>query len=100
MQVEQEKVRKIVGNAPLQIVEISAAMVRSLCMKMNVPVCEAEECVKKVKGCDMGYLFENMEKWIYRRSAEKLPGPTARSGRAQFFCVRNLVFQKRIRYRN
>lgn len=31
-------------------------------MKMNVPLNEAEECVRKVKERNMGYLFENMEK--------------------------------------
>ena len=43
-------------------------------MKMNVPVCEAEECVKKVKGCDMGYLFENMEKMDIQEERRKTAG--------------------------
>lgn len=39
-----------------------ATVVWGLCMKMNVPQEEAEQCVRKVRERQMGYWFENMEK--------------------------------------
>ncbi|MDO4331858.1 MAG: Rpn family recombination-promoting nuclease/putative transposase [Eubacteriales bacterium] len=62
LQGEQEKISEIVSKAPAHILEIIASTIWSLCIKMNLPVKEAEECVKKVKDRNMGYLFENMEK--------------------------------------
>lgn len=40
-------------------------------MKMNVPLDEAEECVRKVKERNMGYLFENMEKMDIQEERRK-----------------------------
>lgn len=62
LRVEQSRVKGIVDKASPQVLEIIAETIWSLCMKMNVPLDEAEECVRKVKERNMGYLFENMEK--------------------------------------
>lgn len=59
---DQDKVTRIIQRAPEQILELIADTVWNLCMKMNVPQNEAEECVKKVRERQMGYWFENMEK--------------------------------------
>ena len=52
----------IIQKAPEHVLEIIASTVWSLCMKMNVPQTEAEQCVQKVRERQMGYWFENMEK--------------------------------------
>ncbi len=62
LQSEQDKISEIVSKAPVHVLDIIATTIWSLCMKMNMPVDEAVECVKKVEDRDMGYLFENMEK--------------------------------------
>lgn len=46
---DQDKVTRIIQRAPEQILELIADTVWNLCMKMNVPQNEAEECVKKVR---------------------------------------------------
>jgi len=71
LQVEQDKVKKIVNKASPQVLEIFAETIWSLCMKMNVPTKEAEECVNKVKERNMGYLFENMEKMDIQEERRK-----------------------------
>lgn len=53
------------------MLEIFAETIWSLCMKMNVPTKEAEECVNKVKERNMGYLFENMEKMDIQEERRK-----------------------------
>ena len=58
----EEKVDLIMKKAPEHVLEIIASTVWSLCMKMNVPQTEAEQCVQKVRERQMGYWFENMEK--------------------------------------
>lgn len=59
---EKEKVQAIISKAPEHILELIAATVWSLCMKMNVPQDEAKQYVRKVRERQMGYWFENMEK--------------------------------------
>lgn len=71
LHVEQEKVARIVEKASPRALEIIAETIWSLCMKMSIPLREAEECVKKVKDRDMGYLFENMEKMDIQEERRK-----------------------------
>ena len=59
---EKEKMEVIIRKAPEHILEIIASTLWSLCMKLNVPQKEAEQCVRKVREREMGYWFENMEK--------------------------------------
>lgn len=58
----QDKVEQIIKRAPEHLLELIASTVWSLCMKMNMPKEEAEQCVQKVRERQMGYWFENMEK--------------------------------------
>lgn len=71
LQVEQETVKRIVDKASPQILEIFAETIWSLCVKMNVPLREAEKCVEKVKERNMGYLFANMEKMDIQEERRK-----------------------------
>ena len=59
---QKDKVDMIIKKAPEHVLEIIASTVWRLCMKMNVPQTEAEQCVQKVRERQMGYWFENMEK--------------------------------------
>lgn len=77
LQAEHDEVRSIIDRASPQLLEIIADTIWSLCMKMNVPVDEAKECVRKVKERNMGYLFENMEKIDV---SERYTGKEARTG--------------------
>lgn len=71
LRVEQDRVKSIIDKASPQVLEIIAETIWSLCMKMNVPLEEAEECVRKVKERNMGYLFENMEKMDIQEERRK-----------------------------
>ncbi len=71
LQSEQNKIAEIVSKAPSHMLDIIAATIWSLCIKMNMPVDDAKECVKKVKDRDMGYLFENMEKMDIQAERKK-----------------------------
>lgn len=71
LRVEQDRVKGIVDRASPQVLEIIAETIWSLCMKMNVPLDEAEECVRRVKERNMGYLFENMEKMDIQEERRK-----------------------------
>lgn len=62
LQSEPDKIAYIISKAPAPVLDVIASTIWSLCIKINMPVDEAKECVKKVKDRDMGYLFENMEK--------------------------------------
>lgn len=72
LKLPQDKVNAIIQKAPEQVVEIIAATIWSLCMKMNVPQEEAKQCVEKVKERRMGYLFENMEKIDVQAERKKM----------------------------
>ena len=62
LEIQHDKIERILEKTPERILTIIADTIWALCMKMNVPTKEAEECVKRVKERQMGYLFENMEK--------------------------------------
>lgn len=47
-----------------------------------------EECVKKVKGRDMGYLFENMEKMDIQEERRKTAEARKEAQKAQEACSR------------
>lgn len=71
LRIEQDKVNDVVEKASPQVLEIIADTLWSLCMKMNIPVNEAEECVRKIKEQNMGLLFENMEKMDIQEERRK-----------------------------
>lgn len=62
LEAEKNKMEVIVQKAPEHILEMIASTLWRLCMKMNLPQDEAEQCVRKVRERKMGYWFENMEK--------------------------------------
>lgn len=62
LEANKQQIDKIIQNAPERILTIIANTIKLLCDKMNVPESETRQCVEKVKGRQMGYLFENMEK--------------------------------------
>ena len=62
IELPQEQIEQVIKKAPGHVLEIIAATIWSLCMKMNVSKEEARQCVEKVRERQMGYLFENMEK--------------------------------------
>ncbi len=49
-------------NASLDVVEIILSTVRSLCWRLNLTAEETTDLLEKIRGGNMGYLWENMEK--------------------------------------
>lgn len=52
----------ILQRAPVDVAEIIVSAVRSLCSRLNLTSEETTDFIRKVKGGNMGYLWENMEK--------------------------------------
>ncbi len=53
---------EILQNASLDVVDIILSTVRSLCRRLNLTAEETTDLLEKVRGGNMGYLWENMEK--------------------------------------
>ncbi len=53
---------EILEKAPVDVVDIIIATVRNLCLRLNLTNRETADLLEKVRGGNMGYLFENMEK--------------------------------------
>lgn len=62
LSIPLEKVNRIVKESPEAVVDIIVMVMQALCTKLNVSRQDAEECVKKVRTRNMGYLWANMEK--------------------------------------
>ena len=60
--VEKDKIDSIIHNSSEQVIDIIAAVVRSLCTKIHISAEETDDAVQKVREHKLGYLFENMEK--------------------------------------
>ena len=60
--IEKDKIDSIIHNSPEQVIDIIAAVVRSLCTKIHISAEETDDAVQKVREHKLGYLFENMEK--------------------------------------
>ena len=60
--IEKDKIDSIIHNSSEQIIDIIAAVVRSLCTKIHISAEETDDAVQKVREHKLGYLFENMEK--------------------------------------
>ena len=60
--IEKDKIDSIIHNSSEQVIDIIAAVVRSLCTKIHISAEETEDAVQKVREHKLGYLFENMEK--------------------------------------
>ena len=57
-----EEINRIVRESPEAVIDIIVMVMQALCMKLNLSNQDTEECVKKVRTRDMGYLWANMEK--------------------------------------
>lgn len=55
-------VRSFCGIIQVDVVDIILSTVRSLCRRLNLTVEETTDLLEKVRGGNMGYLWENMEK--------------------------------------
>ena len=53
---------EILQDASLDVVEIILSTVRSLCRRLNLTTDETTDLLEKIRGGNMGYLWENMEK--------------------------------------
>ncbi len=60
--IPTEHLDEILQNAPVDVVDIIIATVRSLCRRLNLTAEETSDFIEKIRGGNMGYLFENMEK--------------------------------------
>ena len=60
--IPDEEINRIVREAPEAVIDIIVMVMQALCMKLNLSNQDTEECVKKVRTRDMGYLWANMEK--------------------------------------
>lgn len=68
------RMNEIVQKAPFDVMEIIITEIQSFCARLHMPQEEAEEIIKEVRGGNMGYLFENMEKMdiqLERRRTEE-----------------------------
>lgn len=66
-----EEVNRIIKDSPGTIIDILASVIESLCIKIGATSEETEQCVRKVKEREMGYLFENMEKMNIQEERQK-----------------------------
>ena len=57
-----ERLNEIFQRAPSDAAEIIVATMQSLCVRLNLTTSETADFIEKMKGGNMGYLFENMEK--------------------------------------
>ncbi|MBR3761195.1 MAG: hypothetical protein IKK59_00475, partial [Lachnospiraceae bacterium] len=57
-----EEINRIVKDSPEAVIDIIVMVMTALCTKLNLSRQDTEECVKKVRTRDMGYLWANMEK--------------------------------------
>lgn len=53
---------EILQDASLDVVEIILSTVRSLCRRLNLTTEETTDLLENIRGGNMGYLWENMEK--------------------------------------
>lgn len=62
LHIPPEEINRIVRESPEAVIDIIVMVMQALCTKLNLSTQDTEECVKKVRTRDMGYLWENMEK--------------------------------------
>lgn len=72
LSIPLEEINHIVKESPEAVIDIIVMIMQALCTKLNLSKQDTEECVKKVRTRNMGYLWENMEKIDVQKSeAEK-----------------------------
>ena len=60
--IPSDEINRIVRESPEAIIDIIVMVMQALCTKLNLSSQDTEECVRKVRTRDMGYLWANMEK--------------------------------------
>lgn len=60
--ISGEQLNEILQKASVDVMDIITATVRNLCLRLNLTNRETADLLEKVRGGNMGYLFENMEK--------------------------------------
>ena len=56
------EINRIVQESPEAVIDIIVMIMQALCTKLNLSNQDTEECIKKVRTRNMGYLWANMEK--------------------------------------
>ena len=80
LHIPADEINHIVQESPEAIIDIIVMVMQALCTKLNLSRQDTEECVRKVRTRDMGYLWANMEKIDVQASEAAL---TAAENRAQ-----------------
>lgn len=62
LHIPAEEINRIVKQSPEAVIDIIVMVMQALCTKLNLSRQDTEECVKKVRTREMGYLWANMEK--------------------------------------
>ncbi len=86
LKIPPEEINMIVKESPETVIDIIVMVIQALCTKLNVSQVDTEECVRKVRTRDMGYLWENMEKIdvqgtyeLYQKTKAELEEATAQT---------------------
>jgi len=62
LHIPADEINRIVEESPEAVMDIIVMVMQALCTKLNLSRQDTEECVRKVRTRDMGYLWANMEK--------------------------------------
>ena len=72
LHIPADEINHIVQESPEAIIDIIVMVMQALCTKLNLSRQDTEECVRKVRTRDMGYLWANMEKIDVQASEAEL----------------------------
>ena len=81
--IPNEEINRIVKESPEAVIDIIAMVMQALCTKLNLSSQDTEECVRKVRTRNMGYLWENMEKIDVQASEAALTAAENRARNAE-----------------
>lgn len=81
--IPNEEINRIVKESPEAVIDIIAMVMQALCTKLNLSSQDTEECVRKVRTRNMGYLWENMEKIDAQASEAALTAAENRARNAE-----------------
>ena len=62
LKLPEAEVNRIIKDTPEHIIDIIAKVMKGMCVHINASEEETEQCIRKVRERNMGYLFENAEK--------------------------------------
>ena len=61
IRIPPDKIDRIIRDSPEHVIDVLVSAMESLCFKIDASAEERTQCVQKVRGRKMGYLFENMQ---------------------------------------